>query len=447
MKFIADRIREKGLRPAIWFAPFIATKDTPVYKEHPDWFLELDTFGKSLIPSDTRALDISNPDARKWLKEVVRRITHEWGFGMLKVDFTYYSLAGKSYYQRGHTRAEMFREAFRLIKETAGPDVYILAVGVPVGYHAGMVDAMRTGLDNAPRWGTESGYATQGMLPSYRDMIRRYFLNGRVWINDPDVIYTGLDSTSKRWNQPPQTHNELLAWISAVGLSGQFIEFADAPDSLDTDKFNLIRGILPVYKRSARPLDLFVKENPEILDLKTDKPVEGHVVGLFNWGANSGPEGAVCTEVCDIKIQFEQLGIGNDTECHVYDFWNNKYIGKFKTVYSAELKPRSVSVVAIRPVLDRPQFLATNRHITMGATDIRSVVWDAKTMVLSGTQAAVAGFEYHLSFAVPKVYKFKEAKLSDGAVRTKLSDDGSILNIYFTPSKTGELKWQLLFGK
>jgi len=446
LKYIADGIRGKGLRPAIWFAPFIATKDTPVYKEHPDWFLELDTFGKSLIPSDTRALDISNPEAQKWIGEVVRRITREWGFGMLKVDFTYYSLAGKNYYQRGRTRAEMFREAFRLIREAAGPDVYILAVGVPVGYHAGVVDAMRTGLDNAPRWGTESGYATQGMLPSYRDMARRYFLNGRVWINDPDVIYTGLESTSKRWNQPAQPRNELLAWISAVGLSGQLVEFADAPDSLDTEKLNLIRSILPVYKRSARPLDLFVKENPEILDLKTDAPVDGHVIGLFNWGESNGPEGPLVPDTRVIGIEFARIGMGPDTECHVYDFWGDRYVGKFKTGFSAELRPRSVLVAAVRPALDRPQFLATNRHITMGATDVKSVAWDAKSMSLNGLQSSVAGFDYHLSFAVPKGYKFKEAKLGEGAARTKLSDGGSILNLYFTPAKSGETKWQLLFS-
>ncbi|MFA6450855.1 MAG: glycoside hydrolase family 36 protein, partial [bacterium] len=172
MKVIADRIHAKGLRSAIWFAPFMAEGEAPVIRQHPDWFLELDTIGKAVLPKNAKALDISNPEVKVWIADTVRRITRDWGFKMLKVDFTYYSLSGKKYYERGRTRAEIFREAYGIIREAAGPDVYILAVGVPVAYHVGLVDGMRTGLDNSPRWGTESGYAAQGTLPSYRAMIR-----------------------------------------------------------------------------------------------------------------------------------------------------------------------------------------------------------------------------------------------------------------------------------
>jgi hypothetical protein len=81
----------------------------------------------------------------------------------------------------------------------------------------------------------------------------------------------------------------------------------------------------------------------------------------------------------------------------------------------------------------------------MGATDIKSIAWDPKTKTLSGTQESVVGFAYHLSFFVPAGYKFKDEKLSAGAAKTGLTNDGKVMNLYFTPAKSGELKWKLRF--
>lgn len=454
MKFVADAIAAKNLTPAIWIAPFLIEKGSSIYRDRPDWALDLDTYGQNLISKDVFALDISNPDAKEFLRALVRRITAEWGFKMLKVDFTYFSLAGKKYFERGRTRVEIFRDAFRLIREAAGPDVYILAVGVPVGIHAGLVDGMRTGLDNSPNWGEESGYAVQGTLPSYRDMIRRFFLNGAVWNNDPDAIYTGEEATSARWSRPPQPANELIAWISAVGLSGQIVELADAPAELDADRLRLVRSILPVYHKSARPIDLFVKDAPEILDLEIEAPFgDWHVVGLFNWGENSalgknGKNGKkIESETRVVHLSFPTIGLSPNSECHIYDFWNDRYLGKKKFGYAVTLGPRSASVVSVRPALDRPQFLSTNRHITQGATDISAIAWDPAALTLTGAQEAVPGFGYHLAFHVPEDYKYTSASMSAGQPSASVSADGRILNLFFKPADGGEITWTLKFTK
>jgi hypothetical protein len=448
MKFIADGIREKGLMPGIWIAPFLIEKGSSVYTAHPDWALDLDTYGQSLIPKNVVALDISNPAAREWLRGLVCKLTSEWGFKLLKVDFTYYSLAGTKYFVRGRSRVEIFRDAYQLMRDAAGPDVYILAVGVPVGVHVGLVDAMRTGLDNAPRWGAESGYATQGTLPSYRNMTRRYFLNGAVWMNDPDAIYTGMDATSKRWNAQPQPRNELLAWISAVGLMGQIVELADPPAELDADGIKLASAVMPVYKRNARPLDLFSADAPETLDLKIEEPFGNwHVAGIFNWGG-SAAEGSEDKDAArEIYTPFVKLGLPPNSEFHVYDFWNDKYLGLLKLGFTVKLPPRSVSVVSIREPLDHPQFLATNRHITQGATDIQSIEWEPEMKTLKGAQHAVAGFSYHLAFHVPEGWKYASVLLSSGHPSTSISDDGRILNLFFIPDINNDLTWELKFSK
>lgn len=38
MKAVADLIKENGMRPGLWIAPFVAEKKSKLYKEHPEWF-------------------------------------------------------------------------------------------------------------------------------------------------------------------------------------------------------------------------------------------------------------------------------------------------------------------------------------------------------------------------------------------------------------------------
>jgi len=447
MKSLADAIRESGMRPGIWIAPFMATDDTPVFKAHPDWFLSLDTYGGMIIGKGTHALDISNPEVLEWIGGCVERLTREWGYELIKVDFTYYSLTGRKYFQRGGTRGEYFRAAFRAMREAAGPDVFINAVGVPLGYHLGVVDGMRTGLDTTPRWGEGSGYSEQGFRPTYRNMIRRYFLNGRTWSNDPDVVYTGLEETYKRWGQEVQPRNELIALISAVGLTGQIVGLADQPKNMSREQLDMIRAVLPAFHTGARPLDLFEKDLPEILHL----PISGaygswSVAGLFNWGANTGPDGEIQPAARVVQLPFDALGMKPNSECHVYDFWSGKYMGRFKAGYAVRLEPGSAAVISVRPALDRPQLIASNRSITMGATDIKSVQWDKIWYALEGIQSAVPGFDYELVFYVPEGYSPKKVSLSAGELDTEQSEDGRLLFLRFSPTGTDEITWRLLFN-
>ena len=39
MKWLAERIRELGLKPAIWLAPYVISEGTDVHVNHPDWLL------------------------------------------------------------------------------------------------------------------------------------------------------------------------------------------------------------------------------------------------------------------------------------------------------------------------------------------------------------------------------------------------------------------------
>ncbi|MBQ7653710.1 MAG: alpha-galactosidase, partial [Clostridia bacterium] len=63
MKYIADKVHEKGYLAGLWLAPFNAEKDSRIYKEHPEWLVK-DENGKPLFSvlnwSGTYTLDIYN---------------------------------------------------------------------------------------------------------------------------------------------------------------------------------------------------------------------------------------------------------------------------------------------------------------------------------------------------------------------------------------------------
>jgi hypothetical protein len=448
MKALADAIRARGLTPSIWIAPFSAAADSPVCREHPDWFLDMDVIGSAIIPSNERALDISNPEALEWLSGVISRVVNEWGFGMIKVDFTYYSLLGRNYAAKGRTRAEIFREAFKTMRAAAGPDVYILAVGVPVGIHAGLVDGMRTGLDTAPRIGEERGYAAQGFKPAYASMIRRQFLNNILWHNDPDAIYTGSEETAKRWGETQLPKESLVAWASAAALSGQILEIADPPADMSPEALALARAVLPVYSKGARPLDLFTKDYPEILSLRLDGPDSPRqIIGIFNWGANVDNGATTTAETRLVHLPFSALGLSPNAQCHIFDFWSGSYVGSPKFGHAVRLAPHSVQVAAVVEALDRPQFIATNRHITMGATDVRSVSWDGGALELRGSQDSVAGFDYALTFHAPEPYEFAGAEVAGAPASAELSNEDKVITVIFTPAESGNTNWILRFKK
>ena len=71
MKYIADKVHEKGYKAGIWIAPFSCQTVSRVAKEHPDWLIK-DEKGKPTIGciawGGAYTLDIYNPEVREYIK-------------------------------------------------------------------------------------------------------------------------------------------------------------------------------------------------------------------------------------------------------------------------------------------------------------------------------------------------------------------------------------------
>lgn len=192
MKHIADSIHAKGLNAGIWLAPFGAQKKSKLATEHPDWLIK-DKKGKP-IPVGANwggfyALDIYNDGARDYIKNVFDTVLNKWGFDLVKLDFLYAACIVPLY---GKSRGEIEYDAIEFLRECVG-DKKILGCGVPMMPCFGKVDYMRIGADMALSWKhtllRKNMHREDVSTPNaVHNSIYRRCLNGRAFLNDPDVF-------------------------------------------------------------------------------------------------------------------------------------------------------------------------------------------------------------------------------------------------------------------
>lgn len=191
---LAARIREAGFLPGLWLAPFVCEADSRLAAEHPGWLLR-DKAGAPVRTgshwSGGRALDTRNPEVRAYVRDALRTVVQEWGFGLLKLDFLYAACAVP---HDGMNRGELMADAMGLLREAAGQDALLLGCGVPLASAFGLVDYCRIGCDVGLDWDDKpymrllhrERVSTKNSLGN---TLSRAPLDGRAFGNDPDVFF------------------------------------------------------------------------------------------------------------------------------------------------------------------------------------------------------------------------------------------------------------------
>lgn len=85
LRSLSDKIREIGLRPAIWIGGFCPTK-SKIYREHPEWF-----FDYNYRVDIWKALDVSVGETRDYMKKAINVLCRKYGFEAVKHDFWSYA--------------------------------------------------------------------------------------------------------------------------------------------------------------------------------------------------------------------------------------------------------------------------------------------------------------------------------------------------------------------
>jgi len=438
MAWLAQQIRQRGLKPGIWYAPCTAAPGSEVAVKHPDWLLPVSPVGKSIVDRDL-VLDVSRPEVRQWIRELTDTLVNRWGFsGWLKPDFTYYALLGTRY-RSNMTNVEAYRAALKAIRSVL-PRGCVMSETSAKGVCYGLAECMRTSWDSWPGWWllehegpqahTWVGAGGRGTVPALRAVARRYWMQGRIWINHADAIQM----------RPPQTKNEAIVRVTGTALSGGAAKMGDAFIEMQPWQIDAYRKVIPVYPRAARPVDLFRSEVPNIWDLAVETPwEEWHVVGVFNWGLDKDGEGREL--LISMPISFAELGLDSRREYHVFEFWSQQYLGSHRGSVRVRVPPRSVRLLCIRRNLGRPQVISTDRHVTQGAILLRDVRWDARPMILRGTANGITGATHTMTVWMPGGFRVVWCR---GAT---VSAQGSLLRVALRPMRTVPIAWSLGFAK
>ena len=462
MAHTAEEIAKCGLTPGIWFMPFAGDYKSPYFKDRQDLFAHWQDGQPIMTRWSGSILDMTNPKTEQFVYDRVKRI-YDWGYRYFKLDGMHTGAVTHNVYINtgwsdhdwqntknfiglqnapGHsqsnepstalhdptkTHIQAYRTGLDAVRRAA-PDVFILGCNVSqnmrsMGAMFDKIDAMRIGPDNGfGSWGQATVGARHGS--------NLYFLNDRVWHNDPDPVY--VRSANKL-----ETARMMVSWVAVSGsmLTASY-QFADLPQ----ERLDLLRRALPDHNLKPRPVDLFEQPIARIWLLSdTRHPVRRDVIGLFNWDEKNP---AV------IEHMMDRIGLDADASYVAFDFWANRFLEQpIQGTLHQELPGGTCRILAVRPESDHPQLLSTSRHITQGMVDVLDEQWDAATKTLSGRSLVVADDPYELRIALPRSGKWQVSHVEvDGdATITPGEATPQGVRILITPTKTQEVSWKVIF--
>lgn len=240
MRYISDKIHEKGYKAGIWIAPFSCQRVSRMAKEHPDWLIK-DENGKPQIGvpawGGAYTFDIFNEEARDYIRSVFDAVLNDWNFDMVKLDFLYSQCIIP---RNGKCRGEIMYAGMCFLRDCVG-DKLFLGCGAPIGTAIGIVDACRISCDVSPTY--EGTFYTKYFLlnneivsaqMAINNTIFRRHLNGRVWMNDPDVFFLRNDNLKFTKKQ-----KQLLATIN--NLCGNVLFISDNAGDYDATQMKLLK--------------------------------------------------------------------------------------------------------------------------------------------------------------------------------------------------------------
>ena len=439
MKAAADNVKSHGISPGIWFLPFAGTVGDPLFDGHDDWFVKHENGQPYTVKWGGTCLDMTYAPAREHMREVVNRITHEWGYQYIKIDglwtgtgtpLEYVNTGYKDdgigdavFHDPNKSNIEEYRDGLKLVRETAGKDVFILGCNGPQNMRSyggafGLVDGMRVGPDNKSDW--------KNLLRGPTFGSRHYFLNGRVWYNDPDPLYV-RDSI-------PLNHAQLIcSWVT---ISGDLNTSSEWYPGLSAERLDLLKRTMPSHGLPARPVDLFDSDLPSVWLLTDDRhPVRRDVIGLFNWENSE----KVFTN------SLEKLGLNRKTDYVAFDYWKNALVPTIKGQLKISVAGQSCCVLAVRPVANHPQLLSTSRHITQGIVDVLEEKWDRASKTLSGRSKIVGGDPYELRIVLPNKNWSAQTISASGGAAASLKQENTLVRATIQSANSGEVSWSVVF--
>ncbi len=361
---LAAEIKDAGLTPGLWLAPFIVHPKSAIAKEHPEYLLRNEK-GKPVSAGFiwnvfTQALDLTHPGAREYARRTVVTAVKEWGFPYLKLDFLYAGALEGQRHDMTRTRAQVLRAALEILREAAGEDTCLVGCGAPLGPSLGLFDAMRIGEDVADTWEPHFNrikpvFREEKFIPSTRNalnnIITRAPLHKHWWINDPDCL---LVRSETKLSLP-----EVQMLATVIGMTGGSLLLSDDLQLLAEDRIRIAEALLPVIGERAEVVDWLDENQPAHLRLDLRGAVGSwYLLAYLNW--QDKPK--------DLRLYGSDFHLPNGTYW-VRSFWDGEvsWMDALHPVVKMQAPPHSAVVLAVRKLnTSLPQYLGSDMHLSQG---------------------------------------------------------------------------------
>lgn len=270
MKRLADEIKAYGVRPGIWVRPLSDIKGK----------LKLFKDGQR-ISYNKQYLDPSHPSVLEYIEDFISVISKDWGYKLIKHDFTTYDMFGFwgferdeifaadgwSFYDKGKTSAEIIKNLYKAIYDSAAEGTVILGCNVIGHLAAGYAHVNRVGDDTSGvDWERTRNYGVNTL--AFRMCHKAFF--------EPDVDCVGVTERID-WKLNRN-------WLDIVAKSGTPLFVSPKPSDLtDEIRASLVKAykINSIQTDVLKPLDWMENAAPDrwLLNGKEIK---------YNWYPESG---------------------------------------------------------------------------------------------------------------------------------------------------------------
>ncbi len=431
LAFLASYLKSKGLVPGIWTN--VAFKQEDFVRAHQDWFVGDDSGRPGRGNWVEYSLDGS---VREAVEEVVRPIYRglkSQGWEYFKVDaLRHLRYEGYNAHSRHFSRKKVevetaFRSYVEAIREEIGPESYLLGCWGIRPELIGLLEGCRIGTD---------GF-------SYAGLAQFNSWNNVVWRNDPDHI---------------QLDEERYRSLLVTSLTGSILLLTDKPAVYHTAAVEPARRAAPVLWTVPGQIFDVDPSRSDLID-RVDEEVSGSGPRPFDAGLIPSCDLWLLEIVRPFEtwlvlgrtgdrektVSFSDLGLDDQKEYLVFEFWSKKVVGSFTRGFEpGPLDPtyRSQCFI-IRERLDRPQLLATSRHLTGGGPDLLEMSWEDG--YLSGKSLLTAGDPYDLYIYLPSGWDMDKI-LVDGIQPESIRKEGPLRIINLKSEARAEVVWKIKFS-
>ena len=306
-----NKVREIGLRPAIWVGGF-CPHETPICKAHPEWFCDYSIRVKEQSP-----LDVSKKEVREYMEHAIDVLLTEFGCEGMKHDFWSYAFEEGNPLLSGHEKSgyEYRRWWLQNLRKRLAGDGY-LQTGCDIVMNNPFLGEYFTNY----RYGIDIGHGEW-------ENVKTSFLWGAACFatHTGDLFVPNSDSVGAF---PGLTDEEALFCINYCLITGSMVEISGYLDTYDGNpRLELLRKAVCCpnngqevfiagldYRTTDKAPEKFFFKGPFFSLLRGERNLPERTLAFFN----------LDDEEKTLSIAPEELELENGKSYVAWNVWNGK---------------------------------------------------------------------------------------------------------------------------